>query len=117
MGSYKLFILMNVHLCLFMSRDGQDDSPNMQEIEMFERATAVVVSGFSGGGGGDNSGEARGGAGEHGSDQTRAGEGRNGAAIRRSTTGISWSYGTAHITDNVWGDGKDGSAESGTGVV
>ena len=73
--------------------------------------------GGDGGAGGDNRGEARGGAGEHGSDQTRAGEGRNGAAIRRSTTGISWSYGTAHITDNVWGDGKDGSAESGTGVV
>ena len=32
-GSYKLFTLMNVHLCLFMSRDGQDDSPNMQEQE------------------------------------------------------------------------------------
>jgi len=30
------------------------DSPNMQEIEMFERATAIVVSGFSGGGGGDS---------------------------------------------------------------
>ena len=32
-GSYKLFTSMNVHLCLFMSRDGQDDSPNMQEQE------------------------------------------------------------------------------------
>lgn len=73
--------------------------------------------GGAGGAGGDNNSEARGGAGAHGSDQTRAGGGRNGAAIRRSNTGISWSYGTAHITDNVWGDGKDGSAESGTGVV
>ena len=33
LGSYKLFTSMNVHLCLFMSRDGQDDSPNMQEQE------------------------------------------------------------------------------------
>ena len=33
LGSYKLFTSMNAHLCLFMSRDGQDDSPNMQEQE------------------------------------------------------------------------------------
>tara|TARA_R100000152_G_C6771389_1_gene197918 strand:- start:65 stop:1084 length:1020 start_codon:yes stop_codon:yes gene_type:complete len=70
-----------------------------------------------GGAGGDNAGEARGGTGGHGSDQTRAGGGINGAAIRRSTASISWSFGDAHITDNVWGDGKDGAAESGTGVA
>ena len=73
--------------------------------------------GGAGGAGGDNDSEARGGDGAHGSDQTRAGGGINGAAIRRSTTNISWSFGNAHITDNVWGEGKDGSAESGTGVA
>lgn len=38
-----------------------------------------------------------------------------GAAIRK-TSGISWSFGTGHVTNNVVGEGKDGSGESPTGV-
>jgi len=73
--------------------------------------------GGDGGAGGDNAGEARGVTGGHGSDQTRAAGTLNGAAIRRSNASINWSFGDAHITDNVWGEGKGGSGESGTGIA
>ena len=43
-----------------------------------------------------------------------AGAGR-GAAIRK-VSGVGWSFGTGHVTNNVVGEGKDGSAESPTGV-
>tara|TARA_B100000427_G_scaffold282627_1_gene254496 strand:+ start:538 stop:1665 length:1128 start_codon:yes stop_codon:yes gene_type:complete len=44
-----------------------------------------------------------------------AGQGR-GAAIRKTNGSISWTFGTGHVTNNVIGEGKDGSAESPTGV-
>ena len=44
-----------------------------------------------------------------------AGAGR-GAAIRKTNGSISWTFGTGHVTNNVVGEGKDGSAESPTGV-
>ena len=76
--------------------------------------------GGAGGAGGDNAGEARGGTGHHGFDQTRttgSGDDRIGAAIRRNHSSTSWSFGDAHITDNVWGAGKGGSGSSPAGVA
>ena len=83
--------------------------------------------GGAGGRGGNDAGEAIGGVGGRGGDQlggAQAGEsrsagggagGNNGAAIRRSSGSISWTYGATHI-GNVWGEGKNGAGESGTGV-
>jgi hypothetical protein len=41
--------------------------------------------------------------------------GASGGAIRK-TTGTTWTYGDEHVTDNVFGTGKGGAAESPIGV-
>ena len=82
------------------------------------------VHGGAGGRGGDSEQSAQGGGGGWTSGNTEntstgGGGGRGagaGAAIRKSSGSISWSFGTGHVTNNVVGEGKNGSGESPTGV-
>jgi len=82
------------------------------------------VSGGDGGIGGDAEQSATSGNGGSAGGRTEdtetagggtAGQGA-GAAIRKTSGSISWTFGTGHVTNNVVGEGKDGSSESPTGV-